>query len=121
MAHPTATVSYISYRPPRSELDPVDGVISCCAENSVYDPATGATVLSGPAQQPLATIVLEHHPETDGLVATGTLGGEMFQRFFNEFARRLSLEHPSRDLQALVTDSVRCVPLRDYSRNIMSC
>ncbi len=121
MAHPTRVVSYISYRTPRSEDDPETGVISCCAENSVYDPAAGAQVLSGPAPQPLAAIVLDYDAGRDELHATGTLGGDMFQRFFTEFAVRLSLENPSRDERGPLPDDVRALPLETFSANVVLC
>lgn len=121
MAHPTRTISYISYRAARKDTDPDTGVISCCAENSLYDPAAGAAVLDGPAPQPLAAILLEHDPADDTLHAVGTLGGEMFQRFFSEFGMRLSLEHPSRDERAPVSEAVRVTPLADFSGNVVSC
>jgi Rieske Fe-S protein len=121
MAHPTRSISYISYRAPRNDTDPETGVISCCAENSLYDPAAGAAVLDGPAPQPLAAILLEHEPADDGLYAVGTLGGEMFQRFFSEFGLRLSLENPSRDEQMPLSDAVRVMPLADFSGNVVRC
>lgn len=121
MAHPTRTISYISYRRPRHDADPGTGVISCCAENSVYDPAAGAAVLGGPAPQPLAAIVLEHDPADDALYAVGTLGGEMFQRFFSEFGMRLSLENPSRDERAPLRDAARVTPLAQFTGNVLSC
>jgi Rieske Fe-S protein len=121
MAHPTRSISYISYRAPRNETDPESGVISCCAENSLYDPAAGAAVLDGPAPQPLAAILLEHDPSDDALYAIGTLGGEMFQRFFSEFGMRLSLENPSRDERTPVSDAVRVMPLADFSGNVVIC
>ncbi len=121
MAHPTPSVSYISYRPARSVAEPADGVIMCCAEESRYDPAAGASVLDGPAPQPLATILLEHVAEDDALYAKGVLGGEMFQRFFSEFALRLSLENPSRDQRAPLTQAQRVVPLSTFSANVLRC
>lgn len=39
LAHPTPSLSYISYRPARAADDPPAGLITCCAENSRYDPA----------------------------------------------------------------------------------
>ncbi|HRQ48856.1 MAG TPA: twin-arginine translocation signal domain-containing protein, partial [Rhodocyclaceae bacterium] len=99
MAHPARGISYISFREPRNGEDPVTGVISCCAENSRYDPFSGGTVLSGPAPQPLAAILLDHDTAHDELHAVGTLGGEMFQRFFTEFEARLSIEYPNRDVR----------------------
>ena len=68
-------------------------VIFCCSEKSVYDPAGGARVLGGPARQPLATILLQSDPESGALSALGTVGGEMYDAFFEKFAFRLALEH----------------------------
>ena len=54
MTYPTRQVSFIGYR---DEPSPVAGkgkVITCCSDRSVYDPAAGARVVSGPAPQPLA-------------------------------------------------------------------
>ncbi len=121
MAHPTTAVSYISFRQPRNGDDPETGVISCCAENSVYDPFRGGRVISGPAPQPLAAIVLEYDAENDALYAQGTLGGEMFRRFFSEFEARLSLEYPDGDAARPLEGDVEVIPLERYSANIMQC
>jgi arsenite oxidase small subunit len=121
MAHPTPEVSYISFRPPRDRDEPSTGLISCCAENSRYDPFRGAEVLSGPATQPLAAILLEFESEENALYAHGTLGGELFQRFFEQFEMRLMLQHPNGDARDLVSGGVRVLPLEEYSRNVMQC
>lgn len=121
MAHPARGISYISFREPRSGEDPVTGVISCCAENSRYDPFSGGAVLSGPAPQPLAAILLEHDTVRDELHAVGTLGGEMFQRFFTEFEARLSIEYPNRDVRIPLSDEVVVRRLEDFSANVVLC
>ena len=121
MAHPTRTVSYIAYRPSRGDDDPEAGVISCCAENSVYDPLAGGAVLSGPAPQPLAAIVLEHDAGRDELYAVGTVGGEQFQRFFSEFAARLSLEYPNGNADEPLAGDVVAYRLENFSANVLTC
>ncbi len=121
MAHPTRTISYITYRGPREPDEPETGVISCCAENSRYDPFAGALVLDGPAPQPLATILLEHDAERDELHAVGTLGGEMFQRYFAEFETRLRIEHPNAEPDQALTDDVVVRRIEDFSANVVSC
>ena len=69
LAYPTREVSFIRYQAPARR--PSDGgVIHCCADHSVYDPAAGARVVSGPAPQPLAAIVLEYDAATDELFAS---------------------------------------------------
>lgn len=121
MTHPTPAVTHIAFRPRRSEQEPEAGVITCCSENSRYDPLRGAEVLSGPARQPLAAIMLEYDPKDDGLYALGTLGGEMFQRFFSEFERRLEVQYPNGDAGQLVSGQATATPLEEYSANIMGC
>lgn len=121
LAHPTRTLTYISYRPARNSDEPATGVISCCAENSAYNPSRGAEVISGPARQPLAAIMLEHDSETDQLFAVGTVGGELFERFFSEFEARLSLEYPDGNGGRPLRGDVAAVRLSDYTNNVMRC
>jgi Rieske Fe-S protein len=128
MTHPVHAVSFIDYRhgPARyldDELEMTEGsqLIYCCSEKSVYDPAQGSRVLGGPAPQPLAAVVLERSPADGGLVATGTQGGEMYDRFFTRFGNRLELEHRTRDIRRPVEGSTRIVPLEAYSRTRMHC
>lgn len=121
LAHPTPAVSYIRFRDPRAADDPPTGVISCCAENSMYDPYRGAQVLSGPAQQPLAAILLDYHEEEGTLDAVGTLGGELFDRFFREFEERLAVEYAEADPAERIVDETDVVPLESFSGNIMRC
>ncbi|MDQ3025689.1 MAG: (2Fe-2S)-binding protein [Pseudomonadota bacterium] len=92
MTYPTRQVSFIGYRDGPSPVAGPGKVITCCSDRSVYDPAAGARVISGPAPQPLATILLEHDPKADEVFAVGTFGGEMFAEFFRKFEFRLQLE-----------------------------
>src|SRR5258705_2041471 len=92
MTYPTKQVSFIGYR---NEPSPVAGkgkVITCCSDRSVYDPAAGARVVSGPAPQPLATIILEHDAKKDEIFAAGTFRGQMLAEFFRKYDFRLQLE-----------------------------
>jgi Rieske Fe-S protein len=120
MTYPTRQVSFIGYR---DEPSPVAGkgrVIACCSDRSVYDPAAGARVLSGPAPQPLATILLEHEPKADEVFAVGTFGGEMFAEFFRKFEFRLQLEMGPRARNAVEgTTVVR--ELETYSTQWAKC
>lgn len=92
LTYPTRQVSFIGYREAPSAAAANGKVITCCSDRSVYDPAAGARVVSGPAPQPLASILLEHDTARDELFAVGTLGGEMFDQFFQRFGFRLELE-----------------------------
>jgi len=43
----------------------------------------------GPAPQPLAAIELDYDPESDSIYATGTVGGEMFERYFKPWYAKI--------------------------------
>ncbi len=92
LAYPSPQVSFISYRDKPSPLNTTGKVIGCCSDKSVYDPFRGAKVISGPAPQPLATILIEHDAKTDELFVIGTFGGEKFTEFFKLYEFKLSLE-----------------------------
>jgi arsenite oxidase small subunit len=92
LTYPTRQVSFIGYREAPSPVAGKGKVITCCSDRSVYDPSMGARVVSGPAPQPLAAILLEHDAKRDEIHAVGTYGGEMFDEFFRKFQFRLQLE-----------------------------
>ncbi|HLE67219.1 MAG TPA: (2Fe-2S)-binding protein [Burkholderiales bacterium] len=120
LAYPTREISFISYRTERSARNRRGNVIHCCAEHSQYDPADGARVVAGPAPQPLAAILLEHDAATDELYAVGTLGGEMFEKFFAKYAFRLGLEYGASTKNS-VNGSTVVTDLDDYCRQQVKC
>lgn len=106
MSHPSPTISFIGYRrdlPDSLARKPnslgESGVIQCCSEHSVYDPARGARVLSGPAPQPLAAINLE--VDDNKIYATGVWGGQMFSKFMDAFGMRVQMEMNIQDISQL--------------------
>jgi Rieske Fe-S protein len=120
MTYPTKQVSFIGYRDDPSPVAPTGKVITCCSDRSVYDPSAGARVVSGPAPQPLATILLEHDAKTDDVWAVGTFGGEMFDQFFRKYDFRLQLEMGNRaKTQVEGTTVVR--ELASYSTQWAKC
>jgi hypothetical protein len=76
-------------------------------------------VLAGPAPQPLAAILLEHDPASDEIHAVGTLGGEMFNQFFEKYAFRLALEYPTPKNQ--IAGACVVHPLDNYCRQQVKC
>ena len=128
MSHPARSVSFINYRHGTASFHDNDnkvvqddGVIYCCSEKSVYDPARGARVLGGPAPQPLATIALDYVAAEDSFYATATIGGEMFDRYFAEFGQRLVLDHERTDIHRESKDSTELMRLRDFCTNQVLC
>jgi Rieske Fe-S protein len=92
LVYPTPQVSFISFRKNKAQKGVADNLIHCCAENSQYDPAKGARVMNGPAEQPLCAVLLEHNSKDDTLTAYATLGGELFDEFFRKYEFKLSLD-----------------------------
>ena len=122
LSYPTRQLSFISFQGAgeKSTTGKDGGLIHCCSEHSRYDPAQGAKVLSGPAPQPLATILLEHDERADELFAVGTLGGEMFNDFFAKYEFRLGMEYGSK-AKALVEGECMVSELTSYCRQQISC
>lgn len=121
LAYPSAQVSFISFRPKASRASTRNNVITCCADASVYDPFAGAKVLSGPAPQPLATILLEHDAKTDEIYALGTFGGEKFTEFFDKYKFKLTLDTGSSDVKARARKTTVLKDLRNFSTQTASC
>lgn len=120
MTHPSPEASFISYHGSGRHAPEGRGVIHCCSENSVYDPAAGARVLSGPAPEPLAVVELEYDPDSDTLTAAGTTGGTMFEQFLASFGDRLALEY-GHDYERPVGEQAEVMTLEAYSRVRTEC
>jgi Rieske Fe-S protein len=121
LAYPTKQISFISYRGDVGSKIGHTNVIHCCAEHSEYDPAQGAKVVSGPAKQPLATIILEYNKNTDELFAAGTLGGELFNDFFSKYDFRLNLEYGSDIAHNPVTGDSVVTELTAFCQQQVKC
>ncbi|HEY6241872.1 MAG TPA: (2Fe-2S)-binding protein [Burkholderiales bacterium] len=120
LTYPTREISFISYRDEKSAGSRFAQVIHCCSEHSQYDPAEGAKVLAGPAPQPLAAILIEHDPKSDGLSAVGTLGGELFEEFFSKYEFRLALDYHGHPKTAVEGRSI-VSELTEYCRQQVKC
>lgn len=128
MSHPTPTVSFINYRRQKVKFRNHDeqiveqsDMIYCCSEKSVYDPSKGGKVLGGPADQPLAAIVLDYNESDDSLRAIATIGGEMFNKYFDSFEQRLILQYARTDIRESTTETTELMPADRYCRNQISC
>ena len=118
LMYPTPEISFINIR--KGQADEPAHVVHCCGDNSRYDPTQGGKVISGPAPQPLAMIVLDWNAASDELHAVGALGGEMFQAFFEKYEMRLALERGAKaKLRTAQTSLVQTAS--SYSRQLQSC
>ena len=122
MTYPTRQISFISYRE-RSTASKAarPNTIHCCSEHSEYDPAAGARVLSGPAPQPLSAILLEHDAARDELYAVGTLGGEMFNAFFEKFEFKLALDYGADRARRRVAGAAPVTTLENFCKQQVKC
>ena len=120
LVYPTREVSFISYRKKRAQKGVQDSLIHCCAEHSQYDPARGAEVLSGPAPQPLAAVLLQHDPKADTLTAYATIGGELFDDFFRKYEAKLSFEVGARAVNPVAREAI-VRELDKFCRNTIQC
>jgi arsenite oxidase small subunit len=118
LMYPTPQISFINIR--KGDAGEPPHVVHCCGDNSRYDPTQGGRVISGPAPQPLAMVMLEWNPASDELHAVGTLGGEMFQEFFEKYEFRLSMDYGAKarnkSAQSAVVQSAS-----HYSRQLQTC
>lgn len=127
MSHPAKPISHISYRPEpvsffdiNGERQTREGMISCCSERSVYDPAKAATVLSGPAPLPLAAIALKNDGQ-GRLSAVGSIGPDQYDRFLTKFGFRLAMEYGVTDVRTRSTDKVEVVAADIFSQQQVLC
>lgn len=120
LVYPTPQVSFISFRKSKAKKGVADNLIHCCAEHSQYDPAQGARVLNGPAEQPLCAVLLEHDPQADTLTAYATLGGELFDEFFRKYEFKLSLDVGPQAKHA-VAGKAAVWELERFCRNPIQC
>lgn len=122
MTYPTRQISFISYRD-RSTAPGLSkpNTIHCCSEHSEYDPAAGGRVLGGPAPQPLSAILLEHDAGSDGLYAVGTLGGEMFNAFFEKFEFKLALDYGAQRARQRASGETQVTTLQNFCKQQVKC
>jgi len=83
--------------------------------------AGGARVLGGPANQPLAAVLLGYDEGEGTLHATATYGGEMFEKFFTTFSERLELEYATTNIRRPAESTAAVVRLEDYSSTRVMC
>ena len=128
LSHPTKHVSFINYRHSQTTFSDhnkqemrQDKVIQCCSERSVYDARHGGEVLGGPAPQALAAIALDYNTADNTISATGSFGGDMYDKFLQTFGFRLALEFGLEKPDALATESTIVTRADQYSEQKVSC
>ena len=120
LAYPTRDISFIRYQAQKSATSDAH-VIHCCADHSVYDPTDGARVVAGPAPQPLAAILLDYDPSTDGLSALGTVGAEQFDRFFAKYDFKLAMDYGPGKAKVPVGNETVVRELAQFCKQTVQC
>jgi len=127
MSHPAKPISHINFRNEPVSFYDRDGkeqerdqLISCCSERSVYDPAEGGAVLSGPAPFPLAAIALEVNDDGQ-LIAVGSSGPDQYDRFLEKFGFRLAMEYGVSDVRARVGNETVATVAQAFSSQQIRC
>ena len=114
-AHPERAFSAVAYYRPGQRAAVAGGrdrLIVCCVHGSGFDPEAGGRVEQGPAEIPLAAVVLSWDRQADRFVAEGLLGIDSFERFFGTFQGKS---------RAPVTGRTPVMRLRDYSAVVARC
>ncbi len=90
LAHPTPDDTFIQYIGKDGKTAACDGgsVIVCSSHMSAFDPLKGCKKVAGPAEMPLASIVLEI-AEDDTIWAVAVLGQDKFHEYFKQFKPEL--------------------------------
>jgi arsenite oxidase small subunit len=122
MSYPTPQISFISYREKSTAgAASKPNTIHCCSEHSQYDPAAGAKVVSGPAPQPLAAILLEYDAKLDTLHAIGTMGGELFNAFFDKYEFKLAIDYGAGRTRQRVASRAAVQELQQFCKQQVRC
>ena len=95
------------------------GVIVCSSHLSSFEAKEGAKRLSGPAVDPLASIVIEVAAD-DTLWAVGVLGADRFHTYFKTFKPEMKEFYGGkRKAKKLVKISAKTVVLNEYTKEII--
>lgn len=121
LSYPQPEVSYLRFATEGSELAGGPNRIVCCAHASVFDPAEGAKVISGPAGMPLLPVRLSYDAATDELSATGIMGMDFVRTFFNTYKGDLNARYGRGAYREAVGASTATLPLSEYSGVVPAC
>lgn len=121
LAHPTPEDTFIQYVDKNGKTASCNhgGVMVCSSHLSSFDVGKGCKNISGPASQPLASIVLE--VADDGTIwAVAVLGADKFHEYFKQFKPELKKYYGGKKKgQALVSDIAHVVELKDFSKELI--
>lgn len=121
LAHPTPDDSFLQYcrKDQKTMAHKSGGVMVCSSHLSSFDVSKGCKNLSGPAEQALASIVLEI-AEDDTIWAVGVLGPDKFHDYFKAFKPEFKKFYGGkRKAKKTVKDSAVMLTLNEYTKEII--
>lgn len=121
LTHPQPEMSMFQYVSEKGKTLAYDkgGVFVCSSHLSAFEPKQGGKVVGGPANEGLASIVLEID-EDDNIWAVAVLGPEKFQAYFDAFKDEFKKFYGNRrKAKKLVKEKAVVKTLKNYSVDII--
>jgi len=117
LTHPQPEMSMFQYVSEKGKTLAYDkgGVFVCSSHLSAFEPKQGGNVVGGPANEGLASIILEIDKE-DNIWAVAVLGPEKFQDYFDAFKDEFKKFYGNRrKAKKLVKEKAIVKTLKNYS------
>lgn len=121
LTHPKPSDSFLNYvaKGKKTMAHKGAGVFVCSSHLSAYDPKNGSKVISGPATQGLANIILEVD-SNDEIWAVGVLGADKFHDYFKSFKPEFKMLYGNwRKAKKIVKVDSPMVKLSEYTKDII--
>jgi Rieske Fe-S protein len=120
LSHPTPDYNPIAYSGQKKTMScDKKGMIVCASHLSAFDPKQGAKQIAGPANEALASVVLEVDKKGQ-IWAVGVLGPDKFHDFFKTFKSEFK-EHygGKRKAKKRVTEEAEAQTIENYSTDVV--
>jgi len=121
LAHPTPDDSFLQYLPRGGKTMACgqSGIVVCSSHLSAFDPKRGCKQIAGPAEEALASIILEIDKD-DNIWASAVLGPDKFHEYFKAFKPEMKKYYGGRrKSKKRVKESALTVTLNEYTKDII--
>jgi len=121
LAHPTPDDSFLQYLPRGGKTMACgqSGVVVCSSHLSAFDAKRGCKEIAGPAEQALASIIIEIDKD-DTIWASAVLGPDKFHSYFKAYKPEMKKFYGGkRKAKKRVKGDVLTVTLNEYTKDII--
>jgi len=120
LTHPQKAMTMFQYVPTTGKTLAYDkpGVFVCSSHLAAYDPRKGGKAVGGPANEGLASIILEIDAE-DNIWAVAVLGPVKFQEFFDAFKQDLKKVYGRKGAKKLQKTEAKAQILKNFTKEII--